>query len=231
MKISEDTLSILSNFASIQNSIVVDSGSDLKTISEDRTIMAHAVVDETFPKKFGLYDLNEFLNATSLLDDSPAFEFEDNFIFVESSDSNRTIRLEYSDPVLLQSCGPGGTISLPDDPDFKFVLTNDNIKTIKKSAGVLNLPHVCFNVKDGDVVASVADKTKKSLNGFDVKITDVELIGDPEFYTTLNVDTVKLFPGDYIVSLYRTGVCHFFNKNLELEYFIAPQTNYSVVSE
>ena len=86
-------------------------------------------------------------------------------------------------------------------------------------------------MKDGNVVASVADKTKKSLNGFDVKITDVELIGDPEFYTTLNVDTVKLFPGDYIVSLYRTGVCHFFNKNLELEYFIAPQTNYSVVSE
>jgi hypothetical protein len=228
MKISEDTLSILSNFASIQGSIVVDSGSVLSSVSEDKTLLVSAVVDEEFPQKFGIYDLNEFLNASSLLGDSPSFSFEDDSVFINSADSNQCIRYGFADPILLSTCvAPVDGITLPDKADFKFELSGDNIKAIKKSSGVLNLPHVCFHVKGSNIAASVCDKSNKTMNGFDINIPNSEVEAGLEFFCTLNVDTLKLFPGDYDVSIYKAGICHFFNKSVELEYFIAPQQNYT----
>ena len=136
MKISEETLSILGNLSSVHNSIIVEQGSVLSVVSEDKTLLVRAVVDETFPKTFAIYDHGEFLNATSLLGDSPVLTFEDDMILVESSDSSRTIRYECSDISLLKSSDksplPPGTIELSDDPALSFDRSNDAVKNIKK---------------------------------------------------------------------------------------------------
>ena len=77
MKISEATIEVLKNFANIQPNLVVSAGSNLKTISEARNIMVSADISETFDKDFGIYDLNEFLSAFSLIDGAEV-EFTDN---------------------------------------------------------------------------------------------------------------------------------------------------------
>ena len=52
MKISNDTIEVLKNFAGINTNILVREGNSLSTISTGKNIFAKAEVKETFPKEF-----------------------------------------------------------------------------------------------------------------------------------------------------------------------------------
>ena len=66
MKLSDNTISILKNFSGINQSLLFKQGNTLKTISVMKNILAEATIEEDFPKDFGIYDLNQFLNGLSL---------------------------------------------------------------------------------------------------------------------------------------------------------------------
>ena len=66
MKLSEHTTSILKNYATINQNLVIKEGSELLTMSSMKNIVAKAEVEETFPKEIAIYDLNEFLASISL---------------------------------------------------------------------------------------------------------------------------------------------------------------------
>ena len=79
MKLSEHTISVLKNFASINQNLVIREGSELQTMSAMKNIVARSGVEENFPKEVAIYDLNEFLAALSLFS-SPILEFDDQYI-------------------------------------------------------------------------------------------------------------------------------------------------------
>ena len=58
MKLSDSTLTVLKNFAGINNSILVKEGSQLRTISVAKNILAEAEIPEDFPRDVAIYDLN-----------------------------------------------------------------------------------------------------------------------------------------------------------------------------
>ena len=68
MELSENTLQVLRNFSGINQNILIKSGSNLKTISEARNVVATAEVTEEFTKDFGIYDLNEFIGVMGLVE-------------------------------------------------------------------------------------------------------------------------------------------------------------------
>ena len=223
MKISEDTISILNNFSSIQGSIVINPGSDILTISAGKNILAKATVDETFPKDFGIYELSQFLGAISLLED-PAFEFDDDYVDVCSG--KQKIRYGYTDPTLIQS-PPQSEITLP-SADLEFELTHSNLKAIRKAAGVLNLPRVSFQTNP--FVANVSDMAKSSSNSFDIDLKADNVEFEEDFCATFIVDNLKLFPGDYDVKISGQGIGHFAHKEIDLEYWISSESAYSTVT-
>ena len=61
MKLSDSTLTVLKNFAGINNSILVKEGKKLRTISVAKNILAEANITEEFPRDVAIYDLNQFL--------------------------------------------------------------------------------------------------------------------------------------------------------------------------
>ena len=61
MKLSDKTISLLKNFSSINQSILIKEGSKLRTISVMKNILAEATVSEDFAKDFGVYDLKSIL--------------------------------------------------------------------------------------------------------------------------------------------------------------------------
>ena len=75
MKLSDETLSLLKNFSSINQSILFKQGNSLRTISVMKNILAEATIKEDIPTDFGIYDLNQFLNALSL-HQNPELDFE-----------------------------------------------------------------------------------------------------------------------------------------------------------
>ena len=66
MKLSNHTTSVLKNFATINQNLVIKQGSEMTTMSAMKNIIARATVEETFPQEIAIYDLNEFLGALSL---------------------------------------------------------------------------------------------------------------------------------------------------------------------
>jgi hypothetical protein len=66
MKLSNDTLNVLKNFASINQSIMFKKGKTLKTVSGGKNVLAEATINEEIPADFGVYNLNEFLSVLSL---------------------------------------------------------------------------------------------------------------------------------------------------------------------
>ena len=65
MKLSKETLSLIKNYASINNNLLFKPGNTLSTIAVSNTIMSSSTVAETFPSEFGIYDVNEFLDRKS----------------------------------------------------------------------------------------------------------------------------------------------------------------------
>tara|TARA_R100000458_G_scaffold59658_1_gene70998 strand:+ start:1566 stop:2255 length:690 start_codon:yes stop_codon:yes gene_type:complete len=228
MKISEDTINILDNFSSVHGSIIIKPGSDILTISAGKNIIAKATVDETFPKDFGIYELGQFLGAISLLED-PEFEFDSDYVDVSSG--RRKIRYGYTDPTLIKGLPnnqiPDSLVAL-DAFDLVFELTQDNLKAIRKAAGVLNLPHVSFQTNP--FVANVSDKAKSSSNSFDIDLKADNVEFEADFTATFIVDNLKLFPGDYEVKISSQGIGRFAHKEIDLEYWIASESSYSTVS-
>ena len=74
MKLSDNTLNVLKNFAGINNSILVKEGNKLRTISVAKNILAEANITEEFPRDVAIYDLNQFLNGLGLHSD-PDLDF------------------------------------------------------------------------------------------------------------------------------------------------------------
>ena len=76
MKLSEHTTSVLKNFASINQNLVIKEGKTISTMSAMKNIVAKAEVDEDFPREIAIYDLNEFLAALSLFT-NPVLDFSE----------------------------------------------------------------------------------------------------------------------------------------------------------
>ena len=74
MKLSSHTTSVLKNFATINQNLVIKEGNTITTMSAMKNIVAKADVEETFPQEVAIYDLNEFLASMSLFT-SPVLEF------------------------------------------------------------------------------------------------------------------------------------------------------------
>ena len=63
MKLSNGTVTVLKNFSTINQNLVIKAGSKISTMSAMKNIIAKATVEETFPRDIAIYDLNEFLSA------------------------------------------------------------------------------------------------------------------------------------------------------------------------
>ena len=83
MQISKRTLGILKNFASINQSILIEEGNTIETISNIKDVYAKVEVDETFPVTFAIYDLNEFMGVVSLFDADAEFEFGEDSLTIK----------------------------------------------------------------------------------------------------------------------------------------------------
>ena len=57
MKLSDNTLNVLKNFAGINNSILVKEGNKLRTISVAKNILAEANITEEFPRDVAILSL------------------------------------------------------------------------------------------------------------------------------------------------------------------------------
>ena len=223
MKLSEHTTSVLKNFATINQNLVIKEGSELLTMSSMKNIVAKATVEENFPKEFAIYDLNEFLASLSIFK-SPVLEFEEQYLTIKEEDQpHKKLTYFYSDPSVVQS--PTKTITMPSE-EVKFHLDMNKLLEMKRAAGVIGSPDMVLQKSSGNSSLLVKDKKNDTANNYS---SDISTDGDGEYKFFFKVENLKLFDGDYDVKISSKNISHFKNDKSNIEYWIAlePESTYS----
>jgi len=213
MKLSDQTLNILKNFAGINNSILVKQGTQLRTISIAKNILAEAAIDEDFPRDFAVYDLNQFLNGLSLHQD-PDLDFSPES-YISIKEGKRRVKYFYADPAVIVS-PPEKEITLPSD-DVHFQLESSALEKLLKAAAVYQLPDLSAVGEAGVVKLVVRDKKNDTSNEFAVVVGET----DKEFSFNFKVENIKIIPGAYDVIVSQKLLSKFTNTNCDLKYYIA----------
>ena len=165
MKLSENTLSILKNFSSINQSILFKQGNKLRTISVMKNILAEATIDEELPKDFGIYDLNQFLNGIDVLYKNPEFDFQ-NDGYVVIKEGRMRSKFFFADPNVIIT-PPDKAIELPSE-DVTFDLGTEQLNKLLKAANLYQLPDLSVVGEDGVVKLVVRDKKNETSNIFSI---------------------------------------------------------------
>ena len=213
MKLSDSTLTVLKNFAGINNSILVKQGSKLRTISVAKNILAEADISEDFPKDVAIYDLNQFLNGLSLHQD-PNLDFtEESYLTIR--EGKRRVKYFYADPQVIIS-PPEKEISLPTE-DVCFQLESVTLEKLLKEAAVYQLPDLAAVGQNGVVKLVVRDKKNDTSNEFAVVVGET----DKDFTFNFKVENIKIIPGAYDVVISSKLLAKFTNSSYNLIYYIA----------
>jgi|TARA_Y100000385_G_C13060682_1_gene624251 hypothetical protein len=214
MNITNDTLKVLKNFATINPNIVIKPGGQLKTISEAKNIMAVADGTDDFPTEFGIYDLNEFLSVSNLVQD-PNFDFQDKNVKITSG--GNTVTYFFSEPEILTS--PSKEITMP-DTEVGISITQEVLSQVRKAAAVLGHTEMSIKGSGGKVTLSVVDSSDATANSFDIELNDNNDCTE-EFNFIVNINNLKLIEGDYFVNISSKLISQWTCSSMAVKYFIA----------
>lgn len=213
MKFSEDTLSVLKNFSQINPSVLFKPGNVIRTISPQKTVMASAVVSDTFDKPAGVYDLSRF-HATLGLFTDPDIEFTENKFIIKANKS--VVNYTYAAENMIVT-PPEKEITY-NEPTATVNLKWDDLTNVIRAASVLQLPEVAF-VSDGTTISlNAVDKKNPTADKYNITLDDSVTSG-VSFEMVIKVDNLKLMPGDYKVNLCSNGLAHFIGE--KVQYWIA----------
>ena len=224
MKLSNNTISVLKNFASINQNLMIKEGKEITTMSAMKNIMARAEVVEEFPQEVAIYDLNEFLSCLSLFK-SPNLEFESTFVTITEDNNPKTsLKYFYSDPSVVTT--PTKMITMPSN-EVTFTLDSSTLSNITKAAAVIGSADLVLEKSNGTSSLTVKDKKNDTANSYSM---GVETQGEGNFSFFFKVENLKLVEGKYTVEISSKNISHMKNESIPIEYWIAlePESNYSV---
>ena len=222
MKLSEHTVDVLKNFATINQNLVIKEGSTLSTMSAMKNIVAKADVEESFDKEVAIYDLNEFLASISLFT-SPILDFKESFVTIKEENSSTSLKYFYSDPSVVTS--PSKTITMP-SKEVEFTLNGDNLNKLKRAAGVIQAPDLVLEKKSTGSFLTVKDKKNDTANTYSIDVDTKTEGSDFKFY--YKVENLKVMEGNYDVEISSKNISHLKSTNKDVEYWVAlePESSY-----
>lgn len=214
MKISNETIGILKNFAAINSNLTVKSGKRLRTVSPSKSIFAEATVSESFDIDFGIYDLNKFLAVISLFKD-PTFDFKEKYVVISSESSSASVKYFYSDPNTLTTVPDG--LKVP-ATKFQFDLTAKNFSELQKASSLLQVPDICVETNNKKVMMKVFDKSEPTTNDYSFEVSDNK--DSNNFKLLFKVENIKMIPANYTVNVTQK-FSQFKHESLNLTYYVA----------
>lgn len=219
MELSDNTIQILKNFASINSNILIREGNTLTTISEAKNILASATLSEQFPQEIGIYDLNEFLSMLGLVD-KPRLKFNEDHVVVGDSTGRSKVRYFFSDKEMLTS--PKKEAAMP-EANVKFHLDNDTLNRVKRAASVLGHSELVVSGDNTNVALTVKSTDNSTSNTFTIDVQGTSNVNSYSF--VYNISNLKMLSGNYEVEISTRLISQFTNTENSLKYWIALEKN------
>lgn len=226
MKISSKTLSLLQSFAQISSNLLVKPGKKMATRNAVNSIQARAIVDETFPQQFAIYDLNQLLSLISV-SQNPDIEFGDKSLTIRSENGGE-IEYFYADESLITS--PNENVPTLEDI-YTFKMTGNDIQTIIKTASIVSATMLNIVSDKGKVTLSINDPKNSTSHSYKKPLGD----SDTSFNVKMSIDSFKVVPDEYDVRVAyvvgkagKTLVFFFESTSSDLTYLIAADSSSKV---
>jgi len=218
MKLSENTINILKNFASINPSLLVNPGDVLTTMTVTKSIYAVATVEETFPSRFAIYEMSKFLGVISLFKE-PEFNFGTKQVKILSE--NQSVNYTFADPSMIVAPDPNKSINFP-AADVEFSISQEELQRVVRATAVLQLPDIAV-VGDGQTITITATNSKNPTTDiFGISVGET----DKTFSMYFDVsDIIKLISADYSVKISARGLSQW--KSSNVLYYVATKANSS----
>jgi hypothetical protein len=216
MKLSEQTIEVLQNFATINQSLLFKSGDVLRTVSPQKTVLAEVTVSDTFETEFGIYDLGQFLSAMTLINDAE-LNLGDNSMDINSG-NGESITYRYADPSMIVT-PPEKGVSLP-DVDATFTMSDTTLKNVLQAARVLGLPEIIVEGDGTNISISAGDSKNSSMNNYSQNIVE----SNSEFRHVFKVDNMKMMMLQYNVEISTKGISKFSTEDGKVTYYIATES-------
>ena len=215
MKLSENTLSVLKNFASINQGIKITEGNTLSTISPLKTLLSKATITDNFEKSFCIYDLNRFLSVVSLFKE-PELEFGESAVIIKGGKQKVVYRFCQENVIV---AAPAKEIQFP-EAEIVFNLTQEALSSVIKATGVLQLPEIAIVGESGKLYMRAVNSKDVGSDEFNEEIGDTSqeftAVFKPEYLS-------KIFPGNYKVEVSSKKISRFSSENTV--YWIATESN------
>ena len=218
MKLSKDTLSVLKNFASINDGIMFRKGNVLRTCDAQKQVLAETTITETIDEDFGIYDLNRFLAVLSLHEDNSQLQIDSTTksVFITTGRSKSTYR--FCDSTMIKNASDK-SVKMP-DAEVTFTLKQADLEFILRSSSVLGTPHIAVISDGSKVTVSALDDKNTATHSNELEIDS----GNGKKYKMLfKTENMKMIPDDYEVSISFKGIAHFKNTTKPLQYWVTTE--------
>lgn len=222
MKLSPETIDILKNFSTINNSIVISPGNVLKTINPERNVYARSTVAETFPRDIPIYELRQFLNIFTLHKDADVDFSNEQYILV--SQGTTKMKFYYADLFSLSKNLNIPTQDYPfDDVVLSVSLDSSLLERVRKAANMYILTDLSLVGDQGKIELKVHNKEDPASKSYNVEIgtTDDGFNFDFNFIEK----NLMILPGSYNldIAVFTGGrlASRFTNQSQDLQYVIA----------
>jgi hypothetical protein len=193
--LTDRTLSILKNFSSISQSILIRRGNVLSTVNSlPPSLYARAEIEQTFPEQCAIYDLPKFLSAVSMFD-QPQLDFQQtHFVISDVSDDKQKIKFTYAEPAMITNA-PLDIKRVPHIAQIK--LRSEQFKKLIRAASVLQLSHVIIT-NDRITATNIKDRTSDK---FDIEFDKIEQLPDTTSIVIRIEHLIKLMAQSYLIEI------------------------------
>ena len=220
MNISENTIQILKNYGTINPNFMARQGNTITTISEAKNILSSCSIEEEFEQDMGIYDLNEFLNVLSLVD-QPKLDMEEKWCTIKDSTGRSKVKYFFTDPEMLTTPTDKMISNAAANLEFaiSFTLDNDTLSKIKRAAGALGHSSMKIDCHaENSIQLTVFDAENPTSNTFAIEVPGQ---GTEHGTWVININNLKIVPGDYEVKISNKNISNFDNKEKPIQYWIA----------
>ena len=218
MKLSESTINVLKNFATINAGMQFKEGSVVRTISKGQNVLGKATVTENFEKDFVIYDLNRFLSLCgSLTDPEIVINTDANNLTVKSGTSKTTYGLADESMIVAP---PAKELKI-ENAEVNFRLTKEDMSQVLKLSGILGLPNIAVIGDGASISIATLDVKNDESDNFSIKVGETA----SNFKMIFNTENLKMIPGTYDVAISSKGISHFKHATDSVEYWIATEAD------
>lgn len=226
MKISAETLSILSSFSSINPVMYFGDPKAIISIRSNSCLIGVFQPKETFDKQCAFYEIPQLLAVIdSMGAENAELDFNESFVKITNVD-NAHVNYLYTPIEVISKNNPKPkdfeTYCKPVAASFSFDITKETIAKILKLAKIMNLNTLQFKFEENKGTIHLLEKTGSSSavgHTFDMNIE-----GNGSGYISFDITNLNIINGDYHIDVKMVNDKPVYgkwtNKNIPLFYII-----------